>query len=400
MSGLISVSDALKIIEAHRPETGLETIALEHAQGRRLATPIISKRTHPPAAMSAMDGYAVKLNDVRTQNVRLRVIGEAPAGSPFQGALQSGQAVRVFTGSVVPDGADHIVIQENAQRDGNELLSEQAYDKALHIRAAGLDFSEGDELISSDTVITAPHLSVIAASNHAEVSVHRKLRVGVLSNGDELKPPGSDLRPGEIVNSNPFTLSALIKSWGADPIDLGVAGDRVEDIISVLDQAEDIDVFVPVGGASVGDHDHMQTAFATRGFEPVFSKIAVRPGKPTWFSQSDQSVVLGLPGNPASALVCAHLFLSPLLGAPWRGRLTHGTLAHSISANGPREHFMRAQASLTRDGGVSITPHTNQDSSLLRPFLACNALLRRAPNTEALKAGSVAEVVLIGQLQT
>lgn len=280
MSGLISVSDALKIIEAHRPETGLETIALEHAQGRRLATPIISKRTHPPAAMSAMDGYAVKLNDVRTQNVRLRVIGEAPAGSPFQGALQSGQAVRVFTGSVVPDGADHIVIQENAQRDGNELLSEQAYDKALHIRAAGLDFSEGDELISSDTVITAPHLSVIAASNHAEVSVHRKLRVGVLSNGDELKPPGSDLRPGEIVNSNPFTLSALIKSWGADPIDLGVAGDRVEDIISVLDQAEDIDVFVPVGGASVGDHDHMQTAFAMRGFEPVFSKIAVRPGKP------------------------------------------------------------------------------------------------------------------------
>lgn len=396
--GLISVAEALAQIEAHRPITGTEDVALDDAFGHHLAVSVIAQRTHPPDAMSAMDGYAVRLEDVGEANIRLGVIGEAPAGRPFVGTVQAGQAVRIFTGSVIPDGANHVVIQENATRDGDHIISHQAYQEPSHIRAAGIDFKEGDTLISADQRIRSVHLSVIAASNHSSVTVRKQLNVGLISNGDELRPPGSELGPGEIINSNPYTLGALIKEWGANPIHLGIAGDRLEDIIACIESHPEIDVFVPIGGASVGDHDHMQSAFAAKQFDPVFSKIAVRPGKPTWFSKAENAVVLGLPGNPASALVCAHLFLAPLLGISWQERLSTGRMMKSVEENGPREHFIRSQAQFTTDGSIEIVPYHNQDSSLLHPFLSCNALLRRQPGAPALEDGAPAEVLLIGPL--
>ena len=398
MSGLINVSEAIALIQANRPFPESETVPIEQALGRRLAEPVIAQRTHPPAAMSAMDGYAVKLNDVRQANAELRVIGEAPAGRPFEDAVKSGEAVRIFTGSVIPDGADTVVIQENVAREGDKVTSLQAYAKPAHIRAAGLDFATDDVLIDAGTRLRAEHLSAAAASNNSVVHVEKRLRVGLLANGDELRPPGSNLKPGEIINSNPYALTALVEGWGGDAVDLGIAGDSVEAIESVLERAKDVDVFVPVGGASVGDHDHMRTAFENRGFEPVFEKIAVRPGKPTWFSKSKDALVLGLPGNPASAMVCAHLFLSQLLGHEWRKSLVRGKLMSDISANGPREHFMRARLSWDEDGSFEVDPLLNQDSSLLRPFLTCNVLLRRQPNAPALSAGTNAEALLIGSI--
>lgn len=398
MSGLISVSDALTRIQANRPRPEPEIVPIEQALGRRLTAPVIAQRTHPPAAMSAMDGYAVRLDDVRQAKAELRVIGEAPAGGPFGGKVGSGEAVRIFTGSVIPDGANTVIIQENVTRVGDEITSLQTYDAPRHIRAAGLDFSTGDVLIDTGTRLGAEHLSAIAASNNPNVEVEKRLRVGLLANGDELRPPGSDLQPGEIINSNPYGLKALIEAWGSEAVDLGIAGDSVEAIEAILADAKDIDVFVPIGGASVGDHDHMRTAFKLGGFDPVFEKIAVRPGKPTWFSKSPDALVLGLPGNPASAMVCAHLFLSPLLGHDWNTSLVKGKLTTDIGANGPREHFMRARMDLHSDGGFEIDPKINQDSSLLRPFLTCNVLLRREPNAPALSAGTMAEAVLIGSL--
>lgn len=398
MSALTSVADALSLIDQNRPTPKLESVRIDEALGRRLAAPIVAKRTHPPTAMSAMDGYAVKLDDVRTENTSLTVIGEAPAGTPFNGKVESGQAVRIFTGSVIPAGADHVIIQENVSRSGDTIISAQAYQTSAHIRVAGLDFMDGDRLASEGTILGASHLSMAAASNNAFVQVEKKLRVGLLSNGDELKPPGSDLGPGEIINSNPYGLAGLIATWGGEPINLGIARDSVASIHETIDASEDIDVFVPIGGASVGDHDHMKAAFSARGFDSVFSKIAVRPGKPTWFSKRGSALVLGLPGNPASALVCAHLFLSSLLGQRWEASCVSGRLTSPLKENGPREHFMRAQISIAADGVLAIDPAPNQDSSLLRPFLTCNALLRRMPHASPAIAGSVVEAVPIGPL--
>ena len=398
MSGLISVSEALALIQANRPHPETETVPIEQALGHRLAEPVIAQRTHPPAPMSAMDGYAVRLHDVSQTNAKLRVIGEAPAGRPFGGALGPGEAVRIFTGSVIPDGADTVIIQENVTREDEKITSLQAYEKPAHIRAAGLDFATGDTLIDAGTRLRAEHVSAAAASNNPVVQVERRLRVGLLANGDELRPPGSDLKPGEIINSNPYGLKALVEGWGGEAVDLGIAGDSVEAIEAILENARDVDVFVPIGGASVGDHDHMRTAFNNRGFEPVFEKIAVRPGKPTWFSKAPDALVLGLPGNPASAMVCAHLFLSQLLGVDWGKSLVKGKLKGDVGANGPREHFMRARLSFDEEGGFEIDPTINQDSSLLRPFLTCNVLLRREPSAPALSAGANAEALLIGPI--
>lgn len=398
MSGLISVDDALMAIRNNRPPLQTETIPIEASLRRRLSAPVIARRTHPPAAMSAMDGYAVKLADVSRANARLHVIGEAPAGRPFEGIVGAGEAVRIFTGSVVPRGSDHVIIQENTERDGDTLISLQEYDAPAHIRAAGLDFSENETLITAGTQLSPEHLSLVAAGNNSAVEVERKLRVGLLSNGDELRAPGSELLPGEIINSNPYGLTGLIERWGGEAVNLGIAPDNQAAIGKTIAQAEDVDVFVPIGGASVGDHDHMRAAFAARNFTPVFEKIAVRPGKPTWFSKSPEALVLGLPGNPASSLVCAHLFLAPLLGDDWQHRLIRGSLLSDVSNNGPREHFMRARAELDSNGQFTINPAPSQDSSLLRPFLSCNVLLRRLPDAAAVNAGENVEALAIGPL--
>lgn len=394
---MISVDEALELIRANRMPVKHEQIPIESALGRRLAVPARAHVSRPPANMSAMDGYAVRLDDVRNESAHLHVIGQAPAGRPFEGTVTPGTAVRVFTGSVIPAGADHVVIQENAERDGQKLISLQAYDAPRHIRKAGLDFGVGDTLLEPGTVLASEHLAVLAAGNNPSVEVERRPTVGLLANGDELRSPGSILAPGQIVNSNPIGLAGLINKWGGEVIDLGTASDDLNAIKTHISRA-DVDILVPIGGASVGDHDHMRRAFDEMGFESVFEKIAVRPGKPTWYSRSETTRVLGLPGNPASSLVCAHLFLAPLLGYDLDRVETFGRLSRAIPANGPREHFMRAKASINHRGQVEIEPALDQDSSLLTPFLSSNALIRREPGASPQGVGDIVPLKLIGSL--
>lgn len=393
MSGLISVADALDALAQNALPPRAETVAIEQAHGRQLAEAVTAHVSRPPADMSAMDGYAVRLEDVRKAGSRLSVIGEAPAGTPFEQTLGKGQAVRIFTGGEIPAGADHIVIQENSSRSGDEITCAEGYDAPQFIRKAGRDFHEGDTLLEAGAILGAGELGLLAAGNIAEVKVRRRPRVGILANGNELKPPGSELKRGEIVNSNPVALAELVRSWGAEPVDLGIAEDTLEAISERIESAGSIDIFLPVGGASVGDHDLMRPAFAAAGFEPVFEKIAVRPGKPTWFSARGDTRILGLPGNPASALVCAQLFLKPLITCQ-RHSLIKARLACDLEANGPREHYMRAFAAFTDDGGLSVDPAPDQDSSLIKPFVTSAALLRRLPNAPEKKRGELEDIIL------
>jgi len=397
MTGLISVDEALKRLLQNRLPDQSETVSLEASLGRRLAAPLMAHVDKPPAPMSAMDGYAVRLADVRQPNTVLTVIGEAAAGRPFKGAVAAGTAVRIFTGAIVPSGADHIIIQENTSRDGDVVTSLEGYDDARHVRHAGIDFKSDDVLVEPGTLLNSLHLAVAAAGNNATAKVQKRLRVGLLSNGDELRPPGSELAEGEIVNSNPFGLIGMIEHWGGECITLGTAGDSIEAIQAHIDAAN-VDIIVPIGGASVGDHDHMQAAFSDRGFESVFQKIAVRPGKPTWFSRKDNCLALGLPGNPASAFVCAHLFLAPLLGHDWRTHLIPARLQSSLSANGPREHFMRARIEIDQSGALVIEPAPSQDSSLLRTFVKYNALIQRAPTDPERAAGDTVQALPLSRI--
>jgi molybdopterin molybdotransferase len=399
MSGLISVDQALAHLAMYPLPVMHRTVPLSEALGRRLAEPVLARVTRPPAAVSAMDGYAVRLDDVRKPGGQLRVIGQAPAGTPFDQTVGAGEAVRIFTGGELPDGADHIVIQEDAVRNGDVVTCKDSYAQAQFVRAAGLDFSEGETLIEAGTVIGAAELAIAAAANRATLKVVQRPRVGILANGDELRPPGSELKRGQIVNSNPAGLAPLIQAWGGEPIDLGVASDSVESIREHMHVGGEIDLYLPVGGASVGDHDYMRAAFAEEGFTPVFEKVAVKPGKPTWFSTRGDQRVLGLPGNPASAFVCAHLFASALLGVAWTERQVMAQLSAPLKESGKREQFLRAMATLGEDGQLRVEAATNQDSSLLRPFLSCNALIRREIGAAGKSMGDTVPIIMIGPLQ-
>ena len=398
MSGLISVDDAIARIRENAPGLPDETVPLEHALGRVLSEPVLARLTQPPSAVSAMDGYAVRLDDVREAGARLRLVGEAPAGRPWTGTVGFGETVRIFTGGHVPNGADHIVIQEDVDRAGDTITCREASTMSRHIRAAGRDFVTGDILIKQGERIGAAEIAIAAAANHAELTVRKRPVVALLANGDELRLPGSAVEPGQIVSSNPLGLGALVNAWGGEVVDLGIAGDSAASIKTHLEAAKEADIIVPVGGASVGDHDHMRQAFADLDFQPIFQKVAVRPGKPTWFSKTASQRVLGLPGNPASAFVCAHLFLRPLMG--WTNGLDTrpAQLVADVPSNGPRESFLRANARIGETGMVTVAPLPDQDSSLLRPFLTANALIRRPANAPALTIGALGEIVVIGAL--
>lgn len=395
MSELISVDAAIGRLAAHALSTDAQRVPIQEAFGRRLAAPVIAKVSRPPAAVSAMDGYAVRLENVRREGAELTVVGEAPAGQPFAGTVGDREAVRIFTGAVLPEGADHIVIQEDTCRSDGIVHCRFAYDAPAFVRDAGMDFQAGETVLEAGTTLAAAEMSLVAAANLADVEVFRRPRVGLLANGNELRAPGETLGPGEIVNSNPIALSALIERWGGEPVDLGVAEDSVESIAEHIGRAHDIDLFVPIGGASVGDHDHMRGAFKEDGFETVFEKIAVKPGKPTWFSIRGNQRVLGLPGNPASALVCAHLFVKPLVAGAFALDLKRAVAGCEIEVNGQRESFLRGLVTIAEDGRLIATAADNQDSSLLRPFTRTNALIRREAGADPVRQGGVVDVMLL-----
>lgn len=398
----LSVRDALARILADAIPLPSEDAPLTEACGRVLTRDLEALRTQPPDALSAMDGYAVRAADVAQVPARLRVIGEVPAGRPFERAVGTGEAARIFTGGVIPAGADTIVIQENTAREGDMVVVKQGAAKGRHVRAQGLDFRTGDRPLLRGHRLTARDLALGAAMNHVSMPVHRRPRVGVLATGDELVPPGTPPAAGQIVHSNNFLLTALVREEGAEAFDLGIAPDRLDPTVAALRRAQTlgVDVLVTTGGASVGDYDLVQQALASEGMALSFWKIAMRPGRPMMHGRLGPIQVLGLPGNPVSTYVCALLFLLPLIRRlSGRADLTlpveQARLGRDLAANDEREEYMRATLTPGSGGTLIATPCANQDSSLLTPLARADALLIRPVFAPAAPAGEVCNIIRV-----
>lgn len=403
---MLSVEDALaRILSPLRP-TSAEVVALSEAWGRTLAAPAAARLTQPPADMSAMDGYALRAADA-TLGARLRVVGAAPAGHPFAGSVGAGEAVRLFTGSVMPDGADSVLIQEDAVRDGDVVAVREAARLGRHIRRAGQDFTAGAEVLPKGKRLGARDVGLAAAANHPWLAVHRRPAVAILSTGDEIALPGEPIPPGGIVSSNAHALAALVRAAGGEPVVLPVAPDDVDAIGRAADSARRADMLVTTGGASVGDHDLVVPALKRRGLEVDFWKIAMRPGKPLMHGRLTGELgdvpVLGLPGNPVSALICAVLFLLPALDRlcgrdPAPLPSTAAVLGAAVAENDRRADHLRATLAIAGDGTLVATPFPVQDSGLLHRLAAADALILRAPHAPALPAGAPVRIVRLDVL--
>ncbi len=392
---LLPVADALAQVL-----NGVEALPAEHvpigeAEGRVLAADLTALRTQPPEDVSAMDGYAVRAEDVASAPARLTLIGEVAAGRPLTATLKSGEAARIFTGGVLPAGSDAVVIQENTARDGDTVIVNAAALRGKNVRVAGLDFRKGDVRLAKGRRLTGRDVALAAAMNHATLPVHRRPKIAIVATGDELVPPGTEPGPGQIVYSNVFALAAVARREGAEVIDLGILPDRLEETIAGVRRARDFgaDVLLTAGGASVGDYDLVQPALAAEGLALSFWKIAMRPGKPMLSGRLGTMRVLGLPGNPVSAFVCSLLFLAPLirklLGRPdVEHSLGQGVLACDLRANDEREDYLRATLTRRDDGTWIATPFPAQDSSMLVPLAAADCLVIREPHAPAARAGS------------
>ena len=395
---LMPVADALSAILAGAEPLREEMVALDAAYHRVLAHDLAALRTQPPQAMSAMDGYAVRSADASKVGARFKVIGEVAAGRPFGQSVGSGEAVRIFTGGVIPDGADSIVIQEDTQVDGAVITITEATGPGRHIRPAGVDFNRGDVLLKGGNRLTDRDLSLAAGMNYPELAVRRRPKVAVLATGDELVMPGSQPGPGQIVYSNGYALRALARAEGAETVDLGIAADTVEATTHGIRRARDsgADNLITTGGASVGDHDLVKQSLEAEGVAMAFWRIAMRPGKPMMHGRLGGMRVIGLPGNPVSSYVCAFLFLVPLIRAlSGRAAIHHvretALLARDVVANDQREDYLRARLDERADGALIATPVNHQDSSLLGNLAAARALLIRAPFAPAAAAGSACD---------
>jgi molybdopterin molybdotransferase len=398
---LLSVEEALQRILDGVTPTASESIAIEQAHGRVLAQPLQALVTQPPFNSSAMDGYAVRAADVTRLPSTLTVIGEAAAGHPFLGTVSESQAVRIFTGAPVPEGADAIVIQENTERDGASVVVREGSVEMEHIRTKGFDFRKGATLLAAGRRLGPREVSLAASMGHGQVTVRRRPKVAILSTGDELVPPGSRLGPGQITASNHLGIAALAEAAGAAPQQLGIARDTHADLDAHFARAQDADIIVTSGGASVGDHDLVAPVLQARGMTLAFWKIAMRPGKPLMFGRLGHSRILGLPGNPVSSLICARLFMLPLISA-LLGRAAQddtpvqARLSVPLEANGPRQHYMRAISKPGPDGHLLVAPVRSQDSSLLAPLAEADCLLIRLPRAPAAPAGSLVSILPLG----
>ncbi|MEO0697088.1 MAG: molybdopterin molybdotransferase MoeA [Pseudomonadota bacterium] len=392
---MISVRQAQQIIRQQITPTAIEDVPLLHGQDRRLAGPIAAKLTQPPFNASAMDGYACRVEDA-VNGARLSVIGTASAGEQFTGSVGPGETVRIFTGAPVPIDATCIVIQENTDRHGDEIRVKTNANDGEHIRRAGIDFVEGQALLDAGTRLTGPALALAAAGNNATVPVRQRPKVALIANGDELVMPGDPRGADQIICSVPFGLIPMIRAWGGDPEFMGIAPDEPDAMREMAEKAVTYDLVVPIGGASVGDKDLMRPTFSKLGAELLFEKVAVKPGKPTWFAQHEDARILGLPGNPASALVTAILFVQVAIKAFLDESQDDDSLLHraklrgTLNANGPREGYLRAHIDVTDEGAVVI-PARNQDSSLLSTFADADALIRRLPHADSVPDGGPIE---------
>jgi len=392
---LMPVAEALGRVLAGAQPLPAQAMPLAEAHGRVLAEDLAALRTQPPADVSAMDGYAVRVADVAKMPTKLKVVGEVAAGHPFEGAVGAGEAARIFTGGVLPPGADTIVIQEHTAREGDAVVVAASAAKGKHVRVAGLDFARGAVLLKKGRRLSDRDLALAAAMNHPTVPVHRPAKVAVLATGDELVMPGSLAGIGEIVYSNGYATMALARREGCAIIDLGIVPDRLAETAAAVRRARelDADILVTSGGASVGDHDLVRNALATEGLELSFWKVALRPGRPLMHGRLGAMHVLGLPGNPVSAYVCGVLFLVPLIRRLAGRRdieplLEPALLGCDLGENDERADYLRATLAPGRDGLPVATPTPVQDSSMLRLLADADCLLIREPHAPAAKAGA------------
>ncbi|MBW6424771.1 molybdopterin molybdotransferase MoeA [Rhizobium sp. XQZ8] len=400
---LVPVSEAKnRLLGKANPIEAIETIPLGDASGRVLAADLAARLTQPPFHASAMDGYALRASDAPSIGAELTVIGSAAAGHAFDGVLGAGETVRIFTGAPLPEGADSILIQEDAEKlDGGRIRTKFEVTKGRHVRPRGQDFAEGEVVVSAGTLLDFSHLTVAAAMNHPTVEVYRRPRVAILATGDELLTPGETTGPAQIIASNTFGVAALVRDNGGEVLDLGIVKDRPEDIAAAIDRAraEKADVLVTLGGASVGDHDLVQSTLKSAGMQLDFWRIAMRPGKPLMVGALGDMRVLGLPGNPVASLVTSMLFLEPLLRKlghlPDRRREVQGITLKTLAANDQRQDYLRSTLTRDSDGNFVADSFQKQDSSMMKIFAHSDALIIRPPHAPELPAGSPCPILLI-----
>jgi molybdopterin molybdotransferase len=400
---LLPVEEALKrLLDNTTPIAASESVPLTAADGRVLAEPVAARLTQPPFDASAMDGYALRAADIATPGQRLKVIGESAAGHGFSGKVGSGETVRIFTGAPVPDGADTVLLQEDATvLEGGFIENTFSPAEGRHIRPRGQDFKDGEVILHPGERLDPGRIMVAAAMNHPRLSVYRKPLVAILATGDELRPPGSELGANQIVASNTYALSALAVAAGAAVLDLGIVPDRPDAIAAAVKQAADggADVLVTVGGASVGDHDLVQSTLKGLGMVLDFWRIAMRPGKPLMVGSLDAMRVLGLPGNPVSSMVCALLFLEPLIAKlghlPPPRRERTAISETDLAGNDHRQDYLRASLVRTADGQLMAKSYGRQDSSQMKIFANSDALIVRPPHAPALPAGTECKILML-----
>ncbi|MCR9213634.1 MAG: molybdopterin molybdotransferase MoeA [Proteobacteria bacterium] len=404
---MISVSEArAKVLKEIKP-VSTEQVSIDQAHGRVLCEDIVARRTQPPADLSAMDGYAVQASDVKEVPVFLKVVGESAAGGSYDGPVQNGECVRIFTGAPLPDGTDAIVIQEDTKPGRQEDDTQDGWVTILetvtsgtYVRPAGLDFREGDSGISKNRRLTPRDIGFMAAMNVPWAKVRRRPRIALLSTGDELVRPGEPVGPNQIISSNSLLVAAIVEQMGCEAIDLGIAQDNEQSLRQMAAGARSADMLVTLGGASVGDHDLVQSVLGKEGLAVDFWRIAMRPGKPLMFGDLNGTPMLGMPGNPVSSMICSYLFLIPAIDAlnglpPRELAIERAVISHDFGKNDQREDYLRAKVVGTENGLPLVELFPKQDSSMLSPLSAADCLVRRMPFAEPISKGSEVDYIAL-----
>ena len=395
---MISVEEALSRLLAPLETLPLEQISIVDAVGRVLAEDLSARRTQPPFAVSAMDGYAVRAEDLAAVPVELRIVAEVPAGAGFGGHVGPREAARIFTGAPMPAGTDTIVIQEDTERDGDRVRVLEGAACGRYVRREGLDFGEGDVLLRAGRRLTARDIGLAAAMNRPWLFVHRRPRVGILSTGDEIVMPGDPIGPHQIVSSNSLALGAFVAACGGIPVSVGNAPDDPAALRQVAAATRGVDLLVTTGGASVGEHDLVRDVLGADGLELDFWQIAMRPGKPLMVGRYRGTPMVGLPGNPVSTLVCALLFLRPALdrlsgAVSAEEAAPTARLGTALPNNDRRQDYLRSRLVRAEDGTLEVFPFEVQDSSMMRLLSAADCLVVRPPHAPAIAAGATVPIV-------
>jgi molybdopterin molybdotransferase len=396
---LMPVEDALiRILRGVKP-LPTETVPLKQAHGRVLAKPVKATRDQPPFAASAMDGYAVRHADIKQIPATLKIAGTSAAGHAYIGTLKPGHAIRILTGAPLPKGADTIVIQENTTQNGADLTITAPTPPGKNIRKRGLDFAKGVELIARGTKLNARDIGLAAAGNTARVHVTRRPHVVVLTTGDELVLPGQVPRADQIVSSNSHAIEAMVRAWGAEVTNLGIVKDTLKATEAAIRKGLGSDLLITTGGASVGDHDFVQQALKNCGVKIDFWKIALRPGKPLMFGTRGKTRIIGLPGNPVSALVCSRIFIKPLMesmqGIEQEQQIITAKLAAALPENDNRKDYIRATMQIASSGTRTVTPYSTQDSSMQRTLRTAQCLIMREPFAPLAQIGDEVDILIL-----